>query len=200
MLEKFKIDNKKSLIIGMLLGDAWVTFNRKTAILSYYHSPKQEEYIKFKKGLLETIGYECKLTYSPKTKNNYPKYKLWTKAYRSLNLYRLMYSFRNTPGKRKKRIVKSMLNRLDEFGLALWFMDDGYNNPTRNYMHLATYCFSLEENELIKDFFKSRWDIDTKIYRRKNQYFLVWYKDAPKLKEILKPYISLVPSMLYKIE
>lgn len=200
MIEQLEIKNKKSIIIGMILGDGWITFNRKTAILSFYHCPKQEEYVMFKKALLEKMGFESKTSKSPKTKSNYPKVKLWTKSYRELNLYRLMYSFRNTPSKRKKRIIKSMLNRMDEFGFAIWFMDDGYNCPNKKYMHLGTYCFSLEENQLIVDFLKSKWNIETRIYNRKGQYFLVWYKDADKLKKIISPYVSLVPSMMYKIK
>jgi hypothetical protein len=194
-----KNSSEKSILIGMLIGDGWLNFNKKTSYISFYHSPKQEEYINFKSKLLEQLKIYGKIIYSPKTKSNYPKFKYWSKSSKQLNLYRLMYAFRNTPTKRKKRVFKKMLNYLDPLGIALWFMDDGYNDPNRNLINLATQSFTKEENELIKDWFLEKYDINFKIYHRKNKYFLVTYSDAIKFKKLVKPYINLIPSMHYKI-
>ena len=194
-----KNSSEKSILIGMIIGDGWVNFNRKTSYISFYHTPSQEEYLKFKAELLKELDIYGTIKYSPKTKSNYPKWKYWSKSYRKINLYRLMYSFRNTPEKRRKRIILKMLNCLDELGIALWFMDDGYNDHKRNLINLATQSFTLEENQIIQKWFLNKWNIEFKIYRRKDKYFLVTYKDAKKFKELVKPFIEKLECMRYKI-
>ena len=194
-----KNSSEKSILIGMIIGDGWVNFNRKTSYISFYHTPSQEEYVKFKAELLKELDIYGTIKYSPKTKSNCPKWKYWSKSYRKINLYRLMYSFRNTPEKRRKRIILKMLNCLDELGIALWFMDDGYNDPKRNLINLATQSFTLEENQIIQKWFLNKWNIEFKIYRRKDKYFLVTYKDAKKFKELVKPFIEKLECMRYKI-
>jgi hypothetical protein len=197
--ELCKNSSEKSILIGMIIGDGWINFNRKTSYISFYHSPKQEEYIRFKALLLEELDIFGTINYSPKTKSNYPKWKYWSKSDRRINLYRLMYAFRNTPEKRRKRIIPKMLNYLDELGIALWFMDDGYNDPKRQLINLATQSFTYEENQIIQKWFSNKWKIEFNIYRRKDKYFLVTYKDAKKFKNLVKPFIEKLECMNYKI-
>jgi len=193
--------NFDSVITGMVLGDSWLTFNRANSNISFYHTVAQEEYLRWKASILKRFKIEGSIIFSPKTESNYPKYKYWSLTDRRLTEARSwLYQFRDTPDKRRKFICKKSLNKLDDLGLAIWFMDDGYNDSSKHYMHLGTYCFTEIENKLIANWLLDKYSIETKIYRRKDKYFLVWYKDAPKLASIIKPYVEQVSCMHYKIE
>lgn len=60
----------------------------------------------------------------------------------------------------KKCITKSILNRIDDLGMCIWYMDDGSltkikYKPTGNIqgyrVRLATDCFTFEENTIIAE-------------------------------------------------
>jgi hypothetical protein len=191
--------NNRSIIIGMILGDGWVTFNKKNSIISFYHCPQQEEYLKYKQNLLEEIGYKTTNRFSKATEKSRARVMCWTRAYKELNLYRLLYSFRNTPIKRRKRVNISILKRLDAHGIAIWYMDDGHNIKGKNGINLATQSFTYEEHLIIQKYFLEFWDINFKIYKRKDKYFLVTYRDAKKFKDLVRPFVEKVPCMIYKI-
>ena len=183
----------------MILGDGWITFNRKKSQLSFYHCPQQEEYLKYKQDLIEKIGYKTTYKFCSATEKTRSRIMCWTKSYKELNLYRLLYSFRNTPSKRRKRINISILKRLDPQGIAIWYMDDGHNMKGRSGINLATQSFTYKEHLIIQKYFLETWDIYFRIYKRKDKHFLVTYKDAKKFKDLVKPFVEQVPSMIYKI-
>ena len=77
-------------------------------------------------------------------------------------------------------------------------MDDGCNSG-----ELATNSFSYEEVSLIKDWFKTKYNINTTIHHQKNksgvQYLIyILVESRHRFYELVKPYI--IPSMEYKFK
>ena len=192
-----------SVIIGTVLGDSSLIFGdrNKNCRIDFCHCLKQKEYFFWKIKLLEEFGIYGNHSFYNGCAGNYPKFRYSSHVdTRLTELYESLYQFRKTSDKKRKCVKKKALNKLDDLGLAIWFMDDGYNNKDRNYMHLATYCFTKIDNEKIRQWLNIKYDIkNTKIYRRKDKYFLVWYEDAPKIRGIIEPYVSEIECMRYKI-
>lgn len=64
-----------------------------------------------------------------------------------------------------KIIKQSVLNKLNDLSIAIWYMDDGslyeYKRGIKTYrtITLHTDCFTFEEDELIKNFFKNKYNV-----------------------------------------
>lgn len=100
----------------------------------------------------------------------------------------------------KKLIRRKLLNKLTPIGLATWFMDDGttgVNNRNYPQLFISTCSYSLEENQIIKDYFLENLGIDIKIHGGKYPRLYFNKPNAIKLIQIIKPYI--IPSMEYKL-
>ena len=64
---------------------------------------------------------------------------------------------------------------------------------------ISTYT-SIEENQIIVDYFKEVWGIEWKIARHKDKYFIYrgWKSvDIEKFMDLISPFI--IPSMNYKL-
>ena len=98
----------------------------------------------------------------------------------------------------KKQVTKEILNQLEPLGLAVWIMDDGTYDYNGNRINIATEHLSYEEHLLIKEWFENKFNISSKIYKHKNQFYISFgVKETKKLIEIIKPFV--IPSMRYKI-
>ncbi|GAJ13929.1 unnamed protein product, partial [marine sediment metagenome] len=98
----------------------------------------------------------------------------------------------------KKVVPEGELQKLDELGLAVWYMDDGsYGVLTRSCL-ISTGSFTLDEQILTKDAFKEKWGLIPKIIPAGKGYgldFLV--SDTDKLLRVMAPFIH--PDMVYKL-
>jgi hypothetical protein len=111
-------------------------------------------------------------------------------------------------------VSDTWLQSLNEQGLAIWYMDDGHLCKSKNFnksgirriyrreVKLSTCGFTKDENELLKNFLKQRFDLDfnLKLHSESSQLYLLngGAATALKLFDIIGPYI--VPSMMYKID
>jgi hypothetical protein len=112
-------------------------------------------------------------------------------------LRRVIYKPNKQIGNRK------MLNRLGALGVAIWFMDDGHINHRKDfsiYIKIAT-CLSKEENQVIIDYFRETWNVHFYTFSegRGSYSICCGTESAIKFIEIVKPYVSQIPSMAYKI-
>lgn len=73
-------------------------------------------------------------------------------------------------------------------------MDDGSKPKYGGYL-LCTMNFSDSDLNIIQEFFKQKFDINTIIRKDKSLYIKADSKE--KFKELIKPYI--IPSMMYKL-
>jgi len=130
-------------------------------------------------------------------------------VYTQLNVLPIFRILRKVMYQPKKKInSRRILNRLDEKGLAIWYMDDGHINlafnPNGNlksfFVKIAT-CQSKEDNQIIIDYFNERWNISFYQFSEgKGTYSIACgTKNAKKFLEIVKPYILEIPSMWYKL-
>lgn len=147
---------ERQVVIGSVLGDGSIRMENN-ARFSFTHSLKQMNYAKWKASLLkEGIGSVGALynRRDKRTNKVYSSYVVCTLNNKNLNeFYEEFYGINN-----KKKVSEKLLWELDNLGIAIWFMDDGYKSHSGGY-YLATNSFSVEEQETIVRFFKERFDI-----------------------------------------
>lgn len=208
--------NKNGILIGMLLGDGGAFCNKSktgngkligNARIQITHSSKQYEYLYHKESLLKEMGFRVTIhgnTFKDKRfpDRTYANQIIQTNRHESITrLQRRFYGQDRT-----KHVTKSLLNRLTDHGLAIWFMDDGslryIKKMEKKYitgLRLHTEGYLEQEQDLIINWFLIKHGIDCKKYYTKKHWCLYFSKDsAKKLVTIIKPY--LIDTMLYKFE
>lgn len=196
----------RNLLIALLLGDGTIMNNN---VFKLAHCEQQKDYLEWKIKQLKEAGIKNSglKTYTSSSGYNIGK----TVFYTELNvipfikvLRRVFYKPTKTIGNRK------LLNRLDPKGIAIWYMDDGHINirkdkdgrPMGFYIKIAT-CLPKNEVQIIIDYFKEMWNINFYMFhegRKKDSYSLCCgTKEGIKFINIIKPYVSQVPSMIHKI-
>ena len=86
-----------------------------------------------------------------------------------------------------------VLDRLDELGFAVWWMDDG------SMASLSTHAFTVPENEIIVSWLRERWGIVASISvdRRVQKPFLTFRQpNVAMLLRLVAPHV--IPSLWYK--
>lgn len=181
-----------SFLVGTVLGDSSIS---QSGQLSFTHSMAQSEYANLKMNL-----FGGKLSES--MNRGFGENKPMLVGHFPINeqtrkLRELFYD-------NGKKTVKNILKFIDEKSLAFWIMDDGSYDYGLN---LHTESFSLEDQHLIKDFFKEKWNLVAKIREkfvkyndeiRKYYYLAFGVEDSKKIAQIVSPYI--IDSMKFKIE
>ena len=196
----------RNLLIGMLLGDGTISNNN---VFKIAHSESQKEYLEWKVKQLKDAGI----------RNNGIKSYIKIKGYKTgvpvyytqLNIIPFIKVLRKVFYKEKKILGnRKLLNRLDAKGIAIWYMDDGHINirktkdgrPMGFYTKIST-CEPKQEVQTIIDFFKEQWDINFYMFhegKKEDSYSLCCgTKEGLKFIDIVKPYVSQVPSMIHKI-
>ena len=196
----------RNLLIGMLLGDGTISNNN---VFKIAHSESQKEYLEWKVKQLKEAGI----------RNNGIKSYIKIKGYKTgvpvyytqLNIIPFIKVLRKVFYKEKKILGnRKLLNRLDAKGIAIWYMDDGHINirktkdgrPMGFYIKIST-CEPKQEVQTIIDFFKEQWNIKFYMFhegKKEDSYSLCCgTKEGLKFIDIVKPYVSQVPSMIHKI-
>ena len=196
----------RNLLIGMLLGDGTISNNN---VFKIAHSDSQRDYLEWKVKQLKEAGI----------RNNGIKSYIKTRGYTTgvpvyytqLNTIPFIKVLRKVFYKEKKILGnRKLLNRLDAKGIAIWYMDDGHINirktkdgrPMGFYIKIST-CEPKQEVQTIIDFFKEQWDINFYMFhegKKEDSYSLCCgTKEGLKFIDIVKPYVSQVPSMIHKI-
>ena len=196
----------RDLLIGMLLGDGTISNNY---VFKLSHCEEQKDYLEWKIKQLKNAGLKNNGI------NSYIKTKGYTTGvpvyYTQLNIIPFIKVLRRVLYKNKKIIGnRKLLNRLGAKELAIWYMDDGHINirkdksgrPMGFYIKIST-CEPKEEVQTIIDFFKEQWNINFYMIHegKKVDSFSLCCgtKEGIKFIEIIKPYVSQVPSMIHKI-
>lgn len=195
--------DSRNLLIAMLLGDGTISNN---FVFKLSHCIQQTEYLQWKIKQLNDAGIRNNglKTYVSTTGYNVGK----TVLYSQLNIIPFVKLLRRVFYKPKKIIGnRKLLNRLDARGLAIWYMDDGALSFKKTaskvhgiYCRIST-CLSKEENQIIIDYFREVWDVNFYIFSEGKGTFSLCCgtKEAVKFIEIVKPFVSQIPSMTYKI-
>ena len=107
----------------------------------------------------------------------------------------------------KKTVTRKVVNRLNDVGLALWYMDDGcltYRNKEKQnpFIRLNTQALSKEENDLLCEFLSSKYRIKCHVCEdntndgRTYYYIRISASSTEDFLEIVTPYMC--KSMAYK--
>jgi hypothetical protein len=177
----------KQLMLGMSIGDGHV--NKDGTSLQIAHSKKQ---LAFCKAKAELLGKELGRTIEVHEKN-----------YNGFDTCRFQVSNRYFKFVRKwlypnnkKTLKLSILRRLSNEAIALWYMDDGslYSKKKDGIPHcyeLVISCCteSIEEAQMICDFFLERYEVKMTVKRDKKRFSVrCGTRNARKLISVLLPY------------
>ena len=193
---------QKQAVIGMVLGDASISLANSTARLKFSQGEKQLNYLNHKINILRNLCGEHKPYFNKSgyNQNNKVYYKTTKTSDEFLDLYNLFYCNNG------KKSIKNILNLITEISLAYWIMDDGYcykydsKIGQRCQYSLETQCFDEKENDLIIDFFKNKFNLDTKKYfdkRCKKWYIRFSVDSSVKISQMIRKYIP--DCMKYKL-
>jgi hypothetical protein len=115
-----------------------------------------------------------------------------------------IFDLENEITKNTKFIPDWILDKIDERGMAIWYMDDGsiqnYKNKdgtTSNYISIHSNNFDYETQEkFVKKFLQ--YEIECAIHKSRKYYYLRFNKEnSLKFLELIKPYVH--KSMEYKL-
>lgn len=195
---------QKRLLIALLLGDGTISSNY---VFKLSHSEHQQEYLEWKVKLALKYGFKLNgiKEYISKCGYNVGKKVL----YSQFSINPTIKALRRTVYIPKKTFTRNLLNWLDERGIAIWFMDDGYINvntskqrPSIQHSVRISTCVSKQIAELIVLYFMERWKIKFRLFPEgKNTFSIVTSSelDCNNFINIVKPYVLQVPSLKYKI-
>ena len=194
MYQTNKNKDKRAILLGMALGDGYITNSRYYKALVIRHSEKQKEYLLFKKQLLEKMFFGRTIS----TRSVQSGIQIAIGNNKLFSIYR-KWLYPNGV-----KYIPNILKYLDLQSIAIWYMDDGSltakkrNGKIHGYeLTLNTYV-SKEENQLIINWFKENYSILFTQTKGKNKYRLrMGTKEAKKFTTLIQPYIH--ETMLYKI-
>lgn len=189
---------KKAILIGMILGDAYLQkTGKKNARIRLEHSEKQKDYLLYKGRIFPEFfqGKPTKIIrFNPVFKKEYTYYRWQSNASPEIGRFKRLFYEEN------RKIIPKELPKLLVLkeGLAIWFMDDGYyyQRDKMAYLYLAKY--TLQELEIILQTLKDNFNLLPKVKNKKGNWVLVFtVEETKKLIDLIKPYI--IPSMRYKL-
>lgn len=188
------IKEKRSILLGMIIGDGCISsYKNRSYKLVIRHSKKQDDYLLFKKGLIESIFYNQTLKVIEVQKG--------LQIQKCSKIFRIYKKWFYTNGVKD---FSKILKYLNLQSIAIWYMDDGsltakkHEGKIHGYeLTLNTYI-SKEQNQIIIDWFYLNYNIKFTQTKSKGKYRLrMGTKEARKFCELIKDYI--IPSMKYKL-
>jgi len=197
-------EHQEQIILGSLLGDGFLD---KSGSFRLRHSVKQIEYARWVlKKLSNHSTYEDVKVSDDYDERHDSFNKTCFFSTLSHSGIREIIKYTYLDGERKVSI--EWLNKINDLGLAIWFMDDG----TTDFSHRNTWdslpvckiftcSFSYAENKIIQGWFKDKYGINPSIkYKKvnKNPYLYFNCDDSLKLISIINPFV--IDSMRYKVD
>lgn len=180
----------------MAFGDGCI---EKHGNLTIKHCIKQKEYLLYKYKLIKSL---CNHLPVEITNNTFKAFKLTTKCFDFLKLYRRVLYPNN-----KKTLTRKLLNKLTPLGIYLWYLDDGGMSKRKIRTGYAIKEIMLNtglnktNNQIIIDYFKEVWKVSFSQVKNHNQYRLRCGKiEGEKFLKIFSKYHNDVISMKYKID
>jgi hypothetical protein len=196
---------QEEFVYAKLLGDGCITksAHHNNYHFEFCHDSKQREYAKMCAEILEGWG-----TYSEKVRTRDPliyKKNVWTECvFKSCNHIEFSRIKRHTHEYGKKIVNMEILDMLNEFGLAILFMDDGHCERG-NSGFINSMGFTKAENELIVEWLWKKFKVKSNIVAagksrngRETLYRVRIVKSAwNDFCNIVEPHIH--PTLMYKL-
>jgi len=188
---------QEQVLLGTLMGDAHLSRPQGKAHsrLELGHGMSQRAYMQWKVELLSPLFPTPRVREQQRACGD--RCMAQSKASPTLTeLRRLFYP------DGVKRITAAVLDRLDAVAVAVWFMDDGSNQPTKSRRNSLTLTFGdlpLLDCQLVHVWFQRRWCLCSSLRSAQagRYHFLAFgVEAAEQLAGLLRGYT--VPSMVYK--
>ena len=160
------------------------------------------EYLQYKANIINSILGGKKNDVKEINNNGYPGC-IYSKGNKELKyIYNMIYK------NGKKYINRKILDMLTPEGIAIWYMDDGslYAKKRNGKIHayeivMSTYCDTIEEVDIIIEYFKEVWNIKFNVKKNKGKYSITCAtKESRKFIEIVNPYVNKIDCMRYKVD
>lgn len=192
-------------LYGIFLGDG----SYQSGKISTSHTHKQRFYCVWLNNIFKQYGINTKLRldFIKKTTFGNVMYSE-TRIYVPKRFYfETLNKCFNNQG--KKIVSEYVINNINEFGLLLWWLDDGclFVKDSKRFGYLNTQGFTYEENILIKNMFKDRFDIELNIHKdnsgfencKHKTYYRLYFNatNFRKFIDIVRPYLKYIPKEFY---
>ena len=186
-----------SVLIGTILGDAYVEQYPKDARIGIMHSLKQKEFVNWKYEELKRF-VKMKPMQSEYFGHRYGKKYFWwrfqTRRFPTFKqLADIFYDGR-------KKIIPRTISQIltHPLALAVWYMDDGGRRNDCHGMFLNTLSYSKQEQIRLQKCLLKNFGIHTRIHWITDGFRLyIPTGDAKKFSSLIGPYI--IPFMIYKL-
>ena len=176
---------QRELVVGSLLGDAYLMPTTAGYCFRVNHGRQQRAYVDWKFNLL------AQFVRTPPRESG-SCYYFRTVTHPEFSLYRKFF-YSNS---RKVVPLELLYEQFTEISLAVWLMDDGAADGKQ--VRFNTQSFSLDENEALASFLRAKLGIEANLNRDKDRYRLrIADASMKRLKNLIEPHM--IPSMLYKL-
>lgn len=183
--------DQEQMVLGSYLGNGSITNHGLNRFrLKILHGKKQKEYLKHKAKILNCSTSLIK-------ENGFSKKQ-------AIRCTTQTFASKLNFDSNKKHVSPDILSRLDQRGLAIWFMDNGTVFPNKNGARMSTCSFDIASQELFVSFFHGLGmkNVYHKAYfaKQRNKFYsyLIFNKnDYEILSRLIEPYVH--PQLSYKI-
>lgn len=156
------LKEQKEFILGCLLGNGKLKKNSKKKPFFLFIKEKNRDIILWKK--LNLAKFVNVINY-----DGY-HYSFKTSAHNELNSFHKRFFINN-----KFTITENIVDLLSPLSLSVFYIDRGINIKNST-IRFKTNCFSEDENNILKDIFKSKFNINSKVcefnVKDNKQYYL----------------------------
>ena len=202
----------ESAIIGTLIADGSISYERRSSrgAVEITHTARNLDYLKLKKDIFELIpGVICNIKPHNKITPNktYELFRLSTNNHDLFSSYRDELYIKDG-NRRRKLLIRKHLDAMSDFGLFLLYLDDGtikvrfYDGTNKIREIRVMLCldsFRMDEQIMMRDWFREKYNISPNINKHGNGLRLVFNTQKTKdFLSIISKYQDLVPSMKYK--
>lgn len=196
-------------LYGLFLGDGYYGHGW----IHNKHTNKQRFYVEWLEKIFKNYGLTTSSKYDFISKTSFGNFEY---SYVNIKVPKKFYfeTLNKCFDDNGKKIISDyVIDNINEFGLLLWFLDDGQwhvsakNNSTKRFGYLNTQSFTYEENKRIQQMFKDRFNIDLKIHKDnsgfekyKNSIYYRLYFNANNFRiffDLVRPYLKYIPKEFY---
>jgi hypothetical protein len=192
----FNIKKLKQLILGSVLGDGClekIEGLTKTSRLIMGHSLKQLPYLKYKMDILNEYNLSGVVTICTSISNRYKEGKC-TSYHTKSKSHPIFTYYRNLFYKDNIKLIHKEIEKINDFALAIWFMDDFCK--TKNSYIICSHGFTVKDCNYLREILYQNFNIETTLHSNNSIY--VRSCSVGTLNEIVKPHV--IDCMKYKLK
>jgi hypothetical protein len=187
------------LLLGSWMGDGSIRKRCKNSNFRLTHGIKQYDYLKYKQKILEENG----LMWFSEQKRKGGGLSDTIRFAIEGQCTSLLNDFHKDCYPEGKAIFnQNYLYQINDYGLYIWYLDDGSLLPN-NSIVICTDNFSYNDNVIIQQYFKEKYNINTKIFKVKglteiHYRIRINQSEVNKFLSIIDKYKNEVECMIYK--